>query len=178
MDTINELILKSLENNGNVGSSSHLKIVCENTEPGGSDFAIPARYYKDKIVLLPVTPTKSFFYWEITDALLLSLGISLSDVQLHFFVLDDKDTVLCEIYSKFAVGGYYFQHTVANQTIYVALVPTLDVKNKILVSNKLFIEDTTMKFISSKEQSLFASLHQIDAFGRVQESHYSSKDLV
>ncbi len=101
-----EIIEQSLINSSDFSSNVHVieKVTLANHASPG-DFPIPEKYYKSKVVLLPVNVKRFYVYWELTDQLLDSLELKTKDIVFH--IIDQNSNILFEFTSEYAIGEYF-----------------------------------------------------------------------
>ncbi|MBN2826221.1 MAG: DUF4912 domain-containing protein [Campylobacterales bacterium] len=114
------LIEESLGRQDGFSSTTHAidTMAQEIPKEGARDYPIPARYYKDRVTLLPVNQSKYYLYWEVTDETLAAHHIDLNHQKLHFQVYDTNG-MLFTFSSSFAVSEYFIKGVFENRKIYV-----------------------------------------------------------
>ncbi len=99
------------------------------------EYPIPERYNINKVVLLPVDPSKHFVYWEIKDETLEDLKSKYSEVSFTIKLYENREEALTiEINS--AVGSYYIHYHAPFEKLYVVLGAVADGTFIPLVSSK------------------------------------------
>lgn len=114
--------------------------------------AVPQKYNKDKLVLLPINPNNSFVYWEITDKTVEKFGADTKNIELSFKLFDEKHHEIIEFNSHFAIGSHYINHKSSHKAIYIKLF--LKIGNRveyILSSNIMGVLDNTLKSKKSSQ---------------------------
>lgn len=145
---MNELIAKSLENFDSSYSSGTVHSICEEQQSPAfvMDYPIPERYNKNKCVMLPVNPARLFVYWEITDEALKKHEIDPENVQLYFYIYNEKNEILEKFESAFAVGEYYLEHNFEFKSLKIKVYPIDDENcDAIVTSNTLGVVEQTLK---------------------------------
>ena len=147
MNFTDELIAQSLANH--CGCSSGKMNDIDNEV---KLYPIPQKYNKDKLVLLPINPTHSFVYWEITEQTLKSLNINLEDIHLSFKLFDESHQEIMEFDSNFTIGDYYISHKNQFKALYIKLF--VKINNElifILKSNIIGVLQNTIKSSTSNQ---------------------------
>lgn len=76
--------------------------------PSGLEYEIPARYFIDMLVLLPVNLETSFVYWEVTRKLLAEFCTTTDNLKIKMFATDGKkEHELAEFSVNTELGKYY-----------------------------------------------------------------------
>jgi hypothetical protein len=103
----NQLIKDSLKES-NFSSNTHsVEIVSfDSKEVVQKEYPIPCRYYKNKLVLLPINSKKFYFYWEFTDALLKEYNLE-SATQISLKVIDSQARTIKDIECLGDIGEYF-----------------------------------------------------------------------
>ncbi len=84
------------------------------------EYPIPEKYNINKIVLLPVDPSKHFIYWEIQDETLEDLERKYKDIKFIVKLYENREEVL-SIDIDSTVGSYYIHYYAPFEKLYVVL---------------------------------------------------------
>jgi hypothetical protein len=101
-----EIIDQSLIESSSFSSNVHAieKVALADHVIAG-DFPIPDRYYRSKVVLLPVNVKRFYVYWELSDELLESLNLKTRDIR--FQIVDQNSNNLFEFACEYPIGEYF-----------------------------------------------------------------------
>jgi hypothetical protein len=115
------------------------------------DYPIPERYNINKIVLLPVDPSKHFIYWEIKDDVLKELKNKYSKIKLVIKVYENRNEALTiDITSP--IGKYYIHYHAPMEKLYAVLGVVADGQFIPLVSSKeIFVPSDEISEFSEEE---------------------------
>ncbi|MCK9337108.1 MAG: DUF4912 domain-containing protein [Arcobacteraceae bacterium] len=147
MNFTDELIAQSLANQNGCSSG---KISDINNEV--RLYPLAQKYNKDKVVLMPINPTHSFVYWEVTEQTLKNLNIDLGNIHLSFKLFDENHQEIMEFDSIFSIGDYYISHKSKFKALYIKLFIQINNELKfILQSNIIGVLQNTIKSSSSNQ---------------------------
>jgi hypothetical protein len=147
MNFTDELIAQSL---GNQCGCSSGKISAVNNEV--RLYPISQKYNKDKVVLMPINPTHSFVYWEVTEQTLKKLNINMEDIHLSFKLFDESHQEIMEFDSSLTIGDYYISHKNQFKALYIKLFAKINNELRfILQSNIIGVLQNTIKSSSSNQ---------------------------
>ncbi len=83
-------------------------------------YPIPERYNINKVVLLPVDPSKHFIYWELKDETLKEFENKYSEIKFAIKLYENRDEALTIDISS-PVGSYYIHYHAPFEKLYAVL---------------------------------------------------------
>ena len=115
------------------------------------EYPIPERYNINKVVLLPVDPSKHFVYWELKDETLQDLKNKYSEIKFAIKLYENRDEALTiDITSP--VGSYYIHYHAPFEKLYVVLGVIADGQFIPLISsNEVFVPSDEISEFSEEE---------------------------
>lgn len=147
-----KIIDESLKESSSFSSNVHgIETITSENSVVSRYFDIPQRYYKSKVVLLPVNTKKFYVYWEFTDELLESLSLSASDVKFH--IVDNKNNLVFEFDCTYPVGEYFINKEFDSFSVQAIAGYYKDGKfiNILEPSNILKLFDAKLKFADKQK---------------------------
>ncbi len=115
------------------------------------DYPIPERYNVDKIVLLPVDPSKHFVYWELKDETLKDLKNKYSEITFAIKLYENnKEALTLEISSP--TGSYYIHYHAPFEKLYAAIGIVVDGQFiPIALSKEIYVPSDEISEFSEEE---------------------------
>ncbi|MGM0518486.1 MAG: hypothetical protein ACQERD_02445 [Campylobacterota bacterium] len=160
---------------GNFTSSIHSidTIVADNVVEE-KDYIIPTRYYKNKLVMLPVNKSRSYFYWEFTEEFLDKNSISLDDIFFH--IVDQKQNLLANIKCEYLYGEYFYNIDTTNSSLKEIKVIAV-YKDGMIIKN--LMESDNIKIINKDiiYATYLKKTKRIQEYSNISCEYLSSKDL-
>ncbi|MEA1917436.1 MAG: DUF4912 domain-containing protein [Campylobacterota bacterium] len=118
----NKLIEESLKSIDSYSSSVHAidTIIADDNIVPAKIYTIPHRYYKSKVVLLPVSPERYYIYWEICDDMMSQFSVTFEN-NIYFRIVNENGEKIKEALCYDEVGEYFFNKDLTNVAIHVVV---------------------------------------------------------
>lgn len=147
-----KIINESLKNSSSFSSNVHgIETVTSTNHVTPQNYEIPQRYFRSKVVLMPVNIKRFYVYWELTDELLNSLNLGVNDIK--FQIKDEKNDLQFEFDCTYPIGEYFINKEFESFSVYAIAGYYKDGKfiNILEPSNSIKLFDAKLKFADKQK---------------------------